>query len=91
MEKVTVEHNPAFAKLEQMAVYEWNIRTQKVSQYDSTHDQKTTYYLLEGEATLEIENQGTLTITAGDLIIIPAGTVCHWTITQEIEKHCKYE
>ncbi|MCV6639458.1 cupin domain-containing protein [Candidatus Albibeggiatoa sp. nov. NOAA] len=91
MEQVTVEHNPAFAKLEQMAVYEWNIKKQKVSQFDWKYEQKTTYYLLDGEATIDIENQGTITVTAGDLVIFPAGIVCHWNVTQDIEKHFKYE
>jgi uncharacterized cupin superfamily protein len=91
MEQVTVEHNPAFAKLEQMAVYDWNIRKQKISQFDWTYDQKTTYYLLEGEATIEIENQETIQVAAGDLVIFPAGTSCRWKITQDIEKHFKHE
>ncbi|MEK7990039.1 MAG: cupin domain-containing protein [Thiotrichaceae bacterium] len=91
MEQVTVEHNPAFAKLEQMAVYEWNIKKQKVSQFDWKYDQKTTYYLLEGEASIELENQKPIMVSAGDLVIFSAGTVCHWNITEDIEKHFKYE
>ncbi len=91
MEQVTVERNPSFAKLEQMAVYDWGIKKQKIAEYNWRYDQRTTYYLLEGEATIEVENQGLLSVVAGDLVSFPAGTVCHWRVTQDIEKHVKYE
>jgi uncharacterized protein len=90
MHKVTVEHNPAFAKLEQMAVYEWPIIKRKIGQLDWRYTQQTTYYLLEGEAIITIENNETITITAGDLVIFAPDTLCHWDVIAAIEKHYKF-
>lgn len=90
MQQITVEHNPAFAKLEQMAVYEWPIIKRKVAQFDWHYAKQTTYYLLEGEAVITIAGNEPINIAAGDLVIFAAGTSCHWHIITTVEKHYKF-
>ena len=49
---ITIEHNPAPAKLEVMGVFDWPVWSKEESTFPWTYDQKETCYFLEGEVVV---------------------------------------
>lgn len=87
MSGITVEHNPAPAKLEVIGVYDWPIWSKEKSTFDWQYEQKETCYLLEGDVIVTPEGGEPVHIQAGDLVSFPAGMKCVWEIREDVEKH----
>jgi len=90
MNEITVEHEPASAKLEVMGVYEWPIWTKEASEFPWTYDMNETCYLLEGEVIVTPEGGEAVVLKKGDLVNFPAGMSCHWHIRSPVKKHYKF-
>lgn len=90
MDIITIEHNPAPAKLEVMGVYNWSIWKKEISTFDWEYDQNETCYFLEGEVTVTPEDGEPVNMGAGDLVNFPRGMKCVWDVKQPVEKHYKF-
>ena len=47
-------------------------------------------YFLTGSATLTLPGEASVTVNAGDLVIIPAGD-CHWCVHHLVRRHYRSE
>ena len=83
MSQITIEHNPAPAKLEVMGVFDWPIWTKEVSTFPWTYDSAETCYFLEGNVIVTPEGSDPVQMGEGDLVTFPAGLSCtgagNWT------------
>jgi hypothetical protein len=89
MNGISVEHNPAPAKLEVMGVYDWPVWEKEVSVFPWTYDSNETCYILAGNVTVTPEGGEPVTFGTGDLVSFPAGMSCTWDIQAAIKKHYK--
>ena len=84
---ITIEHNPAPAKLEVMGVFDWPVWSKEESTFPWTYDQKETCYFLEGEVVVTPDGEEPVEMGQGDLVIFPAGMSCKWEIRSPVTKH----
>lgn len=84
---ITIEHNPAPAKLEVMGVFDWPVWSKEESTFPWTYDQKETCYFLEGEVVVTPDGGEPVEMAQGDLVIFPAGMSCKWEIRSPVTKH----
>ena len=59
------------------------------SEFPWHYDEKETFLVLEGEATVQASDQ-TVTFGAGDYVVVPQGVDCIWKVKQTIRKHYKF-
>jgi len=91
MSDITIEHNPAPAKLDVMAVDSWPIWEKEISTFDWTYDQTEVCYVLEGEVIVTPKGGEPVHIQEGDLVTFPAGMECVWEIKSPIRKHYNFK
>ena len=60
------------------------------SEFPWHYDQTETCLILEGDVTVETDDQ-TVTFGPGDLVILPEGLDCKWKVTKHVRKHYKFE
>ena len=90
MNEITVEHNPAPAKLEVMGVFDWPIWTKEASKFPWTYDQNETCYLLAGRVIVTPDGGQPVEFGESDLVIFPKGMSCTWEILEDVEKHYNF-
>jgi len=90
MNEITVEHNPAPAKLEVMGVYNWPIWTKESSKFQWTYDQNETCYLLAGKVIVTPDGGQPVEFGENDLVKFPKGMSCTWEILEDVEKHYEF-
>lgn len=90
MDSITVEHNPAPAKLEVLGIYDWPQWSKEISTFDWTYETDETCYLLAGEVLVTPENSPPVLLRRGDLVVFPAGLSCTWEIRQAVRKHYRF-
>ena len=69
----------------------WPIWTSKPNHFDWEYKEEEHCYIIEGEATIELETSPPVTISPGDYIIFPKGLKCHWTVHKFIRKHYTFK
>lgn len=87
---ITVEHNPAPAKLDVMGVYDWPVWSKEVSTFPWTYDKNEVCYLLEGAVTVTPQHGAPVKIEAGDLVTFTKGLACIWQVHQAVRKHYEF-
>lgn len=90
MSGITVEHNPAPAKLEVMGVFDWPVWEKEVSTFPWTYDANETCYLLEGDVTVTPDGGEPVHFQRGDLVKFPKGMSCTWEIHEAVRKHYEF-
>ena len=65
----------------------WPTWTSKPDHFDWSYDREEHCYIVEGEATIETNEENAVTIGPGDYVIFPKGLKCHWTVHRYIKKH----
>ena len=91
MKPITVEHNPAPAKLEVMGVDDWPVWTKEPSRFPWTYDATEVCYILEGRVTVTPEGGEAVDLSAGDLVTFTKGLKCTWEIHEAIKKHYSFK
>lgn len=91
MSKITIEHNPAPAKLEVMGVFDWPVWEKEASTFPWTYDSTEVCYILEGRVTVTPEGGEPVEIGEQDLVTFPAGMQCTWEIHESISKHYNFK
>lgn len=91
MGEITVEHDPAPAKLEVMGVDDWPIWTKEASRFPWTYDQTEVCYILEGRVTVTPEGGEPVELESGDLVTFPQGLRCTWEIHEPVKKHYTFK
>ncbi len=86
MDKVHVE-KPTEEKLKELGVFDWPIWEKEVSEFDWYYDSPETFYVLEGEVEVELEDGSKVRFGAGDLVTFKEGVRCRWKVLKPIRKH----
>ena len=86
MDKVYVE-KPTEEKLKELGVFDWPIWEKEVSEFDWYYDSPETFYVLEGEVEVELEDGSKIRFGAGDLVTFKEGVRCRWKVLKPIRKH----
>jgi uncharacterized cupin superfamily protein len=54
-----------------------------VGEFDFVFPGDQTSYVLEGAATIVLEDSRTIEVRAGDMVFWPKGTTCRWSVTEK--------
>ncbi|KAM3282634.1 hypothetical protein P3S67_026279 [Capsicum chacoense] len=89
---VKVINNPPESKLADLGVRSWPKWGCPPSKFPWTYSAKETCYLLKGKVRVypDGSNQA-VEIGAGDLVEFPKGMSCTWDVSEEVDKHYKFE
>ncbi|KAL3330051.1 hypothetical protein AABB24_034085 [Solanum stoloniferum] len=89
---VKVINNPPQSKLADLGVTSWPKWGCPPSKFPWTYSAKETCYLLKGKVKVypDGSNQA-VEIGAGDLVEFPKGMSCTWDVSEEVDKHYKFE
>lgn len=80
---------PSQEELEVLGIDSWGRWNKEVSRFNWEYSDKETCYIFEGDVTIETEWE-TVTFTAGDLVVFPAGLECVWDIKTPVKKAYKF-
>ena len=86
--KVKIE-KPTEAKLNELGVENWPIWEKEVSTFDWYYDTNETFYVIEGEVEVELDDGTKVSFGAGDLVTFSEGVKCTWHVKKPIRKHYK--
>lgn len=84
---IMVEQNPSKGRLEALRVFDWPIWSCEVSDFPWSYQQREVCYLLEGKAVVTPEDGAPVELSAGDLVLFPAGMNCQWEVEKAVRKH----
>lgn len=85
---ISIEHEPAPERLEELGVARWPIWTCGPSEFPWEYDTTETCLILEGD--IEVFPEGAaepVHIRGGDLVTFPAGLRCVWKVHEAVRKH----
>ncbi len=86
MARVSIER-PSEEKLKELGVFNWPIWEKEVSEFDWYYSESETFYVLEGEAEVELEDGEKVRFGSGDLVTFEKGVKCRWKVLKPIKKH----
>lgn len=86
--KVKIE-KPTEEKLRELGVKNWPIWEKEVSTFDWYYDTNETFYVIEGEVEVELDDGTKVSFGAGDLVTFSEGVKCTWHVKKPIRKHYK--
>ncbi len=86
--KVKIE-KPTEEKLRELGVENWPIWEKEVSTFDWYYDTNETFYVIEGEVEVELDDGTKVSFGAGDLVTFSEGVKCTWHVKKPIRKHYK--
>ena len=80
---------PAEGELAELGVRSWPTWECEASTFPWHYDERETCYLLAGQVTVEAPDE-TVSFGAGDLVVLPKGLDCTWTVSQAVRKHYRF-
>ncbi|OYY95911.1 MAG: hypothetical protein B7Y41_01100 [Hydrogenophilales bacterium 28-61-23] len=89
-ETIVVERQVTPARLAELGVHGWPTWKDGVGTRTLDFDAAEKSYLLDGAATLSMEDGTTVNVEKGDLVIIPAGK-CQWVVLSTVRRHYRSE
>ncbi|MBU0712757.1 cupin domain-containing protein [bacterium] len=90
MASIHVTHNPDPQILKSRGVFNWPIWTKEISEFPWHYSEQETCYLLEGDVIVTPDNGDAVYFREGDLVVFPAGLICHWKIIKAVKKHYNF-
>ena len=91
MSKITIEHNPSEARLQELGVARWEIWEKEISQFPIDFDETESAYVLEGEIIVTPKGGEPVRIVPGDLVSFHAGLDSQWEVVKPLKKHYSYD
>lgn len=85
-ETIQVERQATAARLNELGVHGWPTWKDSVGTRELDYDAAERSYLLDGSATLSMQDGTSCNVEKGDLVIIPAGK-CLWVVHQQVRRH----
>ncbi len=87
---MTIEvRRPTVEELNSLGVFNWPTWGCEVSVFDWSYSDQETCYLLEGQVTVEAEDQS-VSFGKGDFVVFPKGLKCVWKVTAPVRKHYRF-
>lgn len=90
MSKIITIKRPNEEELKKLNIDSWGIWEKESSEFPWIYDDKETFYVFKGEATVQLESGERINFGVGDLVTIEKGTKCTWTIRKDIRKAYKF-
>jgi uncharacterized cupin superfamily protein len=87
---IVLEQQITSARLNELGVHGWPTWKDGVGTRVLSFDAAEKSYLLDGSATLSLEDGVMVDIQKGDLVIIPAGK-CQWVVHSTVRRHYRSE
>ncbi|KAG9131837.1 hypothetical protein Leryth_016564 [Lithospermum erythrorhizon] len=89
---IEIIKNPSESKLTELGVKSWPKWGCPPSKFPWTYSAKETCYLLKGKVKVYPEGSDeAVEIGAGDLVVFPNGMSCTWDVSEEVDKHYKFD
>jgi uncharacterized protein len=85
--QITVENNPAQARLDTLGVSKWPTWQKEISTFDWVFPEQEIAYILEGECVITPTGGAPVSFGKGDLVTFPAGMKASWQVIQPLHKH----
>ena len=85
-EKVTIK-KPTKEELERLGVKSWPVWEKEPSEFDWYYDEDETFYVIEGEAEVELDDGTKVRFSEGDLVTFKKGVSCKWRVLRYIRKY----
>jgi uncharacterized cupin superfamily protein len=89
--QISVENNPAQARLDALNVSKWPTWQKEVSEFPWTFLEQEIAYILEGECVITPTGGTPVNFGKGDLVTFPAGMTAHWEVKKPLHKHYKLD
>jgi len=89
MMKVTVT-TPSKEDVAKIDFSSWGTWECGVSTFPWSYDAKETCYILEGHVLLETDDEN-IEFKTGDLVVLPKGLKCKWTVLKPVRKYYKFD
>jgi uncharacterized cupin superfamily protein len=89
-EAIVVERQITTARMTELGIHGWPTWKDGVGTRQLDYDAAEKSYLLDGAATLGMQDGVTVDIEKGDLVIIPAGK-CQWVVHSQVRRHYRSE
>ena len=90
MSKITVEHSPSEARLNELGVSSWPTWSKEVSKFPWSYSEQEIAYVLEGEVVVTPNGGEPVSFGAGDLVTFPSGMSCTWEVKKPLRKHYRF-
>lgn len=90
MSKITVEHSPSDARLQELGVSSWPTWSKEVSKFPWSYGEQEIAYVLEGEIVVTPDGGEPVSFGAGDLVTFPSGMSCTWEVKKPLRKHYRF-
>lgn len=91
MTRITVEHFPSDARLEELGVRGWETWEAEVSTFEINFEETEVAYILEGEIIVTPKGGEPVRLVPGDLISFHAGLESDWEVVKPLRKHWSYD
>ncbi|KAK4349255.1 hypothetical protein RND71_032010 [Anisodus tanguticus] len=89
---IKVINNPSQSELTDLRVRSWPKWGCPPGKFPWTYSAKETCYLLKGKVKVYPDGSNQVVeIGAGDLVEFPKGMSCTWDVSEEVDKHYKFE
>ena len=85
-DKVVIK-KPTEEELKKLGVFSWPIWEKEESEFDWYYDEDETFYVLEGEVEVTLDDGEVVKFGKGDLVTFKKGTKCTWKVKKAIRKH----
>ena len=85
-EKVTIK-KPTPEELEKRQVFSGPTWEKEVSEFDWYYPEDETFYVVEGEVEVELDDGQVVRFGKGDLVTFKKGVRCRWRVLKPIRKH----
>ncbi len=89
MEKVIIKKGPATEELEKLGVFSWPTWEKEESEFEWFYPADETFYVLEGDVEVELDDGQVVRFGKGDLVTFKKGVKCVWRVIKPIRKHYK--
>lgn len=76
-------------EIKKLSLFSWPIWTKEISEFEWYYDDTESCYLLEGEVTVETEDNS-VSFKKGDFVVFPKGLSCKWKVIKPVKKHYKF-
>ena len=89
MADIEVSH-PSPEEIEKLDMSFWGQWEKEPSTFDWEYDTPETFYVYEGKVTIKTEDGQEVQFGKGDLVKIPKGIKCTWTVHETIKKAYRF-
>jgi len=89
--QISVESNPAQARLDELNVSKWPTWQKEVSVFPWAFLEQEIAYILEGECVITPTGGTPVNFGKGDLVTFPAGMTANWEVKKPLHKHYKLD